>query len=198
MKIGICGGAKVTTTLDTSLCYIGVDKGIETVLENNITPILAVGDFDSLSNKELLTTLQVEQLPTRKDITDTHYALEHAIKQGYDEIYLYGVTGGRLDHFMAVLCLLKKYRDTTIYILNQGNKIQLLKPGVHIIKAEGYTYFSLFAITKATIDITSCQYPLHQYHLVKEDPLCVSNQIVGEFSTITTTDDIILIQSNDI
>lgn len=198
MKIGICGGAKVTTTLDTSLCYIGADKGIETLLEKNITPILAVGDFDSIINAKLLETLDIQRLPTRKDITDTQYALEYAITNGYNEIYLYGVTGGRLDHFMAVLCLLQKYRDTTIYILDQGNKIQLLKAGVHTVNKENYKYFSLFAITESIIDITSCEYPLQQYHLVKEDPLCVSNQVVGNFATITTSKDILLIESNDV
>ena len=36
--------------------------------------------------------------------TDTHAAIEYAISKGYDEIELYGVTGGRLDHFFAVMC----------------------------------------------------------------------------------------------
>ena len=30
------------------------------------------------------------------------------LSKGYDEIELYGVTGGRLDHFFAVMCLLRK------------------------------------------------------------------------------------------
>lgn len=197
MKIGICGGAKVDVALDPSLCYIGVDKGIATLLENQMKPILAVGDFDSLEDKEMLKDLAIQQLPTRKDITDTHFALEYAINNGYDEIYVYGVTGGRLDHFMAVLCLLQKYRNVSIYIIDNGNKVQLLKPGKHFLNTTGYTYFSVFAIDEAVIDLDSCQYPLQQYHLTKQDPLCVSNQAINSKACITTTGDILCVQSKD-
>lgn len=198
MKVGICGGANVNITLDPSLCYIGVDKGVETLLDNGIVPMLAVGDFDSLENMERIKGMDIKRLPTRKDVTDTHFAIEYAISQGYDELYVYGVTGGRLDHFMAALCLLQKYRDIAISILDQGNKIQLLKPGKHILSEDGYTYFSIFAIEEAIIDLASCQYPLEQYYLSKEDPLCVSNQTLNHVAYITTTSDILCIQSKDV
>ena len=32
-----------------------------------------------------------------RDVIDTHAAIEYAISKGYDEIELYGVTGGRLE-----------------------------------------------------------------------------------------------------
>lgn len=198
MKIGICGGADVDVTLDPSLCYIGVDKGIETLLDQGIIPIVAVGDFDSLENIERIKDIDVERLPTKKDVTDTHFAIEYARIQGYDEMYLYGVTGGRLDHFMAVLCLLQKYRDIAIYIFDKGNKVQLLKPGKHLLNSDGYTYFSVFSIDKATIDLESCMYSLHQYHLTKDDPLCVSNQTIGTTAVITTSGDLLCIQSKDV
>mgnify|MGYP000210964258 CR=1 FL=1 len=54
--------------------------------------------------------LNIQILPERKDVTDTHAAIEYAISKGYDEIELYGVTGGRLDHFFAVMCLPEKYQ----------------------------------------------------------------------------------------
>ena len=66
-----------------------------------------IGDFDSLTKEEFqlvkqqvskITVLQVE-----KDETDTHIAIEKALTYQPDEIILTAVTGGRLDHYEAVL-----------------------------------------------------------------------------------------------
>ena len=43
-------------------------------------------------------------------MTDTHAAIEYAISKGYDEIELYGVTGGRLDHFLQLCVCLKNIK----------------------------------------------------------------------------------------
>ena len=196
-KVAICGAADIDFTLDTSLTYIGVDRGIETLIKQGIRPIISVGDFDSLSEKEILLSLDIECLPTRKDITDTHYALLYAIDKGYEEIEIYGVTGGRIDHFMAVISLLQQFPHRKITVLDKQNKIQILPAGKHQIKNGGYTYFSIFAITDSYITISSCEYPLDSYYLKSNDPLCVSNQIQGEYANIHTSNDIILLQTKD-
>lgn len=126
MKIGICGA--LAEELDFSLDYIGVDRGIEILINLGIKPIYAIGDFDSIINKDLLVQLEIERLPTKKDVTDTHAAIEYAISKGYDEIDVYGVTGGRLDHFFSAMCLLEKYQNVKIRIINKQNVIELLKP----------------------------------------------------------------------
>lgn len=195
--IGICGGAPVTVTFDTTIAYIGVDKGIETLLAQGIQPCIGVGDFDSIEQPDVLQDLKITCLPTRKDITDTHYAVLYAVEQGYQRLQLYGVTGGRIDHYMAVLCLLQSYRDIEIIIYDEQNEIQLLPAGKHRIYKSKYTYFSLFTYQTTEITITSCEYPLTNYRLTKEDPLCVSNQIQGAYCDIETTEDIIFIQSRD-
>lgn len=196
-KVAICGGAEIDFTLDTSLTYIGVDRGIKTLMKQGIQPIISVGDFDSLSEKEILFSLDIECLPTRKDITDTHYALLYAIDKGYEEIEIYGVTGGRIDHFMAVISLLQQYPHRKITVLDKQNKIQILPAGKHQIKKGGYTYFSVFAITDCYITISSCEYPLDSYYLKSNDPLCVSNQIQGEYANIHNSKDIVLLQTKD-
>lgn len=196
-RIGICGGAKVDYQLDTSLSYIGVDHGIDTLLKQGIQPMIGVGDFDSLQNKSVLKNLEIEILPTRKDITDTHYALLYALEHGYEEILIFGVTGGRVDHFMAILSLIQQFPNTHIFLLDSQNKIQILPAGTHYVKESEYTYFSVFALTHSYITLSSCEYPLDNYYLKKEDPLCVSNQISGEHVKIVTSDSILLIQSKD-
>ena len=162
MKIGICSA--MAKEIDISLDYIGVDRGIEVLIDQGINPIYAIGDFDSIRDENLLSNLKIERLPTRKDVTDTHAALEYAIDKGYDEVDIYGVTGGRLDHFFGAMCLLEKY---------------------------------LFACNDSYIDIKHAQYQLDNYYLKRDDPLCVSNQVIDGFAYIKNSENIILIRTKD-
>ncbi|WP_455683076.1 thiamine diphosphokinase [Thomasclavelia sp.] len=196
MKIGVCSA--LAEELDSSLDYIGVDRGVEILINQGIKPIYAIGDFDSIKNENLLVQLEIERLPTRKDITDSHAAIDYAISKGYDEIDVYGVTGGRLDHFFSAMCLLEKYQNVKIRIINRQNIIELLKPGNHKIAQAGYKYFSLFALDNSYIDIENAQYPLNNYYLRREDPLCVSNQTIGEYSYVRNSRAVILVRSNDL
>lgn len=195
MKIGICSA--LAKNIDLSLDYIGVDRGVELLINQGIKPIYAIGDFDSIKNISVLKDLNIERLPTRKDVTDTHAALEYALENGYDEVDIYGVTGKRLDHFLSVMCLLEKYADKKIRVIDQYNIIQLLLPGVHYVYSDEYKYFSLYALTDSYIDITGAEYPLDHYYLQRQDPLCVSNQVAGDVAVITTSKPIILVRSRD-
>ena len=182
MKIALCATHLEKMILPQDREYIGVDHGVEELLKQGITPKFAIGDFDSLQNRQTLENLNIQILPERKDVTDTHAAIEYAISKGYDEIELYGVTGGRLDHFFAVMCLLEKYQDVSIKVIDQQNCIQLLKPGIHHIYNQEYYYFSLFALKDSYIDIEHAHYPLHNYYL-KHD--------------IENNENIILVRSRD-
>lgn len=95
-------------TLPQDRDYIGVDHGVEELLKQGITPRFAIGDFDSLQNRKSLEDLNIQILPERKDVTDTHAAIEYAISKGYDEIEIYGATGGRLDQFLCSDVFIRK------------------------------------------------------------------------------------------
>ena len=45
MKIGIVGAGQLDIDLDPSMDYIGVDGGLESLLNQNIEPKIIVGDF---------------------------------------------------------------------------------------------------------------------------------------------------------
>ncbi len=197
MKAGLVGAADTSITLDSNLKYIGVDGGVETLLAQNIMPMVVVGDYDSLVNKECLKKIEHIQLPRQKDDTDTAIAIEYLLSNGYNDIVLYGVTGGRLDHFLAVLCLLKKYRDYKLTVIDEQNKIYLLKAGKHFIHKNEYRYLSFFTDQDTIISIKGCVYPLNQYLLKNNDPLCVSNEICEDICEIEINQDVIVVQSNN-
>lgn len=195
MKIGIYCGIDVGEVKDLSIDYIGVDQGVEHLIHQNIKPVFAIGDMDSIQNEDSLKDIASTRASCIKDDTDTALSIAYAIEQGYHEIDLYGVTQKRMDHFLAVLCLLEKYQDYKITIYDQQNKIYVLKPGKHHILKEGYHYFSVFAFDESIITLKECHYPLNQYHLHRYDPLCVSNQMNDHYAIIENSGYVLLIQS---
>lgn len=187
MKIGLYAALDNGPVHDHAIGYIAVDNGLTHLYEQGIVPKLAIGDFDSLEKQALLEKLKVERYPVRKDDTDTALALDYCANHGFDEVDLYGVCGGRLDHFIATLITLRKYRDLKIRIYDRQNRIQILKKGDHLITSD-YHYFSLYAYTPTYVTLEHCAYPLDHYLLDPSDPLITSNQCEGTLHIINDQD----------
>jgi len=196
MKIGIYGASGDVEIQDSSIDFIAVDRGYEYLLQKQIKPIEVIGDFDSIDDTMLILG-DITTLPSVKDDTDTAIAIDRAVDLGYDEIDLYGVTGGRLDHFIAVLRLLVQYPTIKICIYDNQNKIYSLHKGNHRIKKLNYQYISFFSITNTYISIEDVKYPLNDYYLQYADALCVSNEIIGKDCQLKITDSVFVVQSND-
>lgn len=196
MKIGICCAKASGLRLDPSLLYIAVDKGLEILHQQGIKPIYVIGDFDSIQDKSLLSLYKLQVLPQVKDRTDTEEALIYALDKKYDEIYIYGVMGGRQGHFLAALRLLEKYKEANIHLLDNQNDIYLLKPGKHLIKNKS-KYVSFFSLEPTVISIQNAKYPLDKYLLERFDPLCVSNEHIGEYIEVETEKHLIIVEESD-
>jgi len=197
MKIGIYGAGSFCHQIDRTIDYIGVDGGVATLHQLGISPIYVVGDFDSLSEQELTSDIRQKRLPCRKDDTDTAIAISEALAMGYDEIVLYGVTGGRIDHFLAVCRLLAQYKDVKITVYDDFNCLYILKPGEHQIFKWGYDYLSFFSLNQATITLKGVAYPLNNYDLRYDDALCVSNEIIDPYAQVITDGYLYCIQSRN-
>ncbi len=125
--------------------WIGVDRGTLRLLSMGITPLVAIGDFDSLSASELTqvksSVSDIRQAIPEKDETDTELAITVALKEyQYDRLDIYGATGGRLDHFLANLWLVLKprYRQFApqIRFIDRANTITFYLPGEYALKKE--------------------------------------------------------------
>ena len=60
-----------------------------------------------------------------------------------------------------------------------------------------YYYFYLFDLNESSLSIKQAEYTLDHYLLKREDPLCVSNEVNGEYAIIENSGNILLIQSRD-
>ena len=98
---------------------IGVDRGALWLVSHRITPDVAIGDFDSVTQAEKKrihdhSDVYIEYAP-EKDATDLELAIDHAITLRPKEVVLYGVLGRRFDHAMGAVHMLLRLESHNIY-----------------------------------------------------------------------------------
>lgn len=179
---------------------IAVDGGLSYCGILGVEPDKLIGDFDSVSDKEreAVRTLQeqvpelVMQLPEEKDDTDMLAALKYGLELGYTDFRIYAGTGGRFDHTLAnIQCLLylKNHGATGYLVDGTGMILVIQNEAVHFRKSlEGY--LSLFSFGKEAkgVTIRGMKYLLEDYTLTNDYPIGISNEFIGEESTIEVKD----------
>jgi len=161
---------------------VGVDSGLDYLVENHLPIDLAVGDFDSV-NPAYLDTIQktaktVVRLEPEKDMTDLAYAVDYLYSNmEYESMTVFGGIGGRVDHFLANLNLLKKY---DLSFRDNRTVLYALKKGRHHVE-NFHRYVSFFAIEDTyDFSIRGFRFELDHYFLGTNDSLCVSNSGSGD------------------
>ncbi|RXI98053.1 thiamine diphosphokinase [Anaerobacillus alkaliphilus] len=184
--------------------WIAVDKGFEHLLNHQIVPDFVLGDFDSVSvdGKKLITKQNYIQYPAEKDKTDLEIAFLHAIDESPDIIVIYGATGGRLDHELLNIQLLKQGIDkrVTVYMIDKKNKITLKSPGCYKIEKSQYQYVSFLSLFEKVEKLTlqGFRYPLYQATLNHGSSLCISNELISNKGTYSFSSGILMVvESSD-
>lgn len=182
---------------------IGVDRGIDWLLNQNLIPDYFVGDFDSITDLtlEMINNKygdRVKRFPSEKDETDTELALLLAISLRPKEVTIIGGTGSRLDHVFANINLLLKAEkeDINCIILDCNNRIQLLLPNkIKEIQESNYTYVSLLAFSDRVkgINIKGFKYPLIDSEMRIGFQYGISNELINKKGTIEINEGILLI-----
>lgn len=163
---------------------VAADGGWELALRMGIAPAMLIADFDSLGVPVVPAGTELVSLPTEKDVTDTAEAMRQAYDAGYRSFLLLGCTGGRLDHQQAAFAIAAEYarRGCEVTVADEKNEIHFLTPGSYIYPACPDEKISLFAfgdeVTGLFLD--GLKYAVSDYTLSPFDPLCVSNEWIGE------------------
>ena len=155
------------------------DSGLRHMEALGAAPGLIVGDFDSYDNPHLKTETIV--LPCEKDDTDTVYAVKEAVKRGYDDFLLIGMTGGRIDHAIGNVSIL-------LYLDSLGKKGRIIDDysEMEIVSKESAriddscAFFSLLNIsgTAKGITIENAKYPLENGEITCDYQYGVSNEVL--------------------
>lgn len=162
----------------TNADYIGVDEGCLFCVNENITPVIGIGDFDSCDDKQF--TFPILKYNKEKDETDLELALLYA-KDRYQKIYVSNAIGKRSDHFLYNLKLLKKHDAITL--ISEYEKIYILNAGKHQVLKQ-YRYFSFFALEETKISLTGFKYPFKESVYNIDDLQTISNECIEDVCEI--------------
>ena len=163
-------------------CYdiiVGADRGALHALNNGIIPDISIGDFDSVNEIEFEkiknNSKKLIQLNKIKDSSDTHEAIK--LVSNYDEIHILGgIKGKRIEHLFSNIIDLINYPNLSI--MDEDSLIETINDNNYQVK-DNYKFVSLYAIDEAIIDLIGFKYELNNYLLKRNDPLCLSNEIIN-------------------
>ena len=169
----------------TNKIVVGIDRCAYLAFQNNIKLDYAVGDFDSISAQELeelYTYTNVVKLNPIKDDTDTLHAL-NMFKECDNLIILGGITGKRIDHFVANLKLF--YQFPNLVIVDNDTVIKLCDK-ISTFRKDEYNFYSFFALEDVyDLSLKGFKYELENYTLSHTSNLGVSNEIVEGIANLS-------------
>ncbi|TDL72587.1 thiamine diphosphokinase [Neobacillus sp. YX16] len=189
--------------------WVGVDRGVYSLINMNITPKIAFGDFDSVTNEEYKVIEKhvkaMKRYKPEKNETDMELALNWAIKQKPDLIRIFGASGGRLDHFLANVQLLVKPlledNHVEIFLIDNQNILSLKGPGSYKMRKRAdkkYVSFVPLTLNVKGLTLEGFKYPLKDRHITIGSTLCISNELISDNGTFSFSEGILLvIRSND-
>lgn len=189
--------------------WVGVDRGVFHLLKMNIRPIIAFGDFDSVSSEELQfienEVKELKRFRPEKDETDMELALQWALDQNPATIRIFGATGGRLDHLFANVHLLlnpfNAKNPADIYLIDRYNQVFLRGPGTYRIekmKAKKYISFVPLTLDVTGLTLKGFKFPLENRYISLGSTLCISNELISDYGTFSFSEGIlIVIRSRD-
>lgn len=174
---------------------IAADSGLVYIEESGFVPHLIVGDFDSLGYQPQGDN--VIRHPVEKDDTDLALAADIAWEKGYRKFYLFGVSGGRLDHTLANLQLLTSLcqKGVEAYFFSPDCVITAITRGSLHFGAEYRGNISLFAATDKAehVTIQGLKYSLEDAVLTGSHALGVSNEFTGRPASISLDEGVLWI-----
>lgn len=182
--------------------WIGADRGAYWIAKAGLPLAYALGDFDSADDVEndfiRQHAEQIDVYPAEKDETDMEIAISKAISLDPARLFLFGVTGGRLDHEIINIQQLFLLRERGIsgVIADSSNMLELAYPGIHELEEEeAYPYISFVPFSEKVIGITleGFLYPLEKKDIAWGSTLCISNRLLSKTGTFSFEKGILLV-----
>ena len=149
-----------------------------------------VGDFDSTKERAFCSRAKIIRVPSEKNETDTELAINTALENGADELYIVGGLSGRLDHTLSNLYLLEALSKSgaSAVICDGRNRVRYLKErSSFLIPRSDYKYFGLISLERETkgVCIEGAKYPLKNATLKRGTSLAISNEVSENFAMVS-------------
>lgn len=155
---------------------ICADGGYDTAKKSNITPNIVIGDFDSATDEKSISAQKII-LPVEKDDTDSIFCAKYAIEQGFKNIVLLGLTGGRIDHLYANFFLLKYLYNNNCNAVVSDSECNIYYTEKQLeLHCKGDTVSILpFGCENACISLLGFKYHANKLVMTSDFPIGTSN-----------------------
>ncbi len=172
---------KLIKDTDFVIC---ADRGWQNALQQGIKPDMIVGDFDSSPMPQDMEA-SVTVLPVVKDDTDTFYIARYIVENGFTDVLMLGLIGGkRIEHTIANIQTLVYFAHNRINAtaVDKYSQIMAIKDGRVSLPDMPDKFFSLFSMGDAAegVSIKGAKYPLDNYTITNSYPIGISNEFIGE------------------
>ena len=190
---GEVDNSALETTIPENALVIAADSGYDNAKALGYAERcdFVVGDFDSTQTKAFCSRAKIIRAEAEKDFSDTRLAIDTAIENGADEIYIIGGLSGRLDHTLSNLYLIEALTNCGVYacICDGKNRVRYLKERSSLlIPKDEYKYFGLLPSGKEAkgVNIKGAKYLLENAKLEKSMPsFAISNEIAENFAMVS-------------
>jgi thiamine pyrophosphokinase len=187
---------KMNIEVNADDLVICADSGIYFAEKCGVRPDIIVGDFDSsdYNKADELTKngIEIIKLPEIKDVTDTYFAVEEGFRRGYKSFAVYGGIGGRFDHTLANLSVLRFIykKGGTGTICGSGTSVYFIDDGECLMLPydKSCGYISVFPADGISYGVyeRGMKYSLTDATLSNDYPVGVSNEFtVGNDAVIS-------------
>ncbi|MCY1151797.1 MAG: thiamine diphosphokinase [Sphaerochaetaceae bacterium] len=155
---------------------IAADGGLEIVEILGLDCDIAIGDFDSLKNIELLNNIKYQRYEKDKDFSDTELAIAYARDQGCDEYILLGGGEGRMDHLLGIWGIFKNYGPPICW-LTRKDALYLVQDKKNFKTSIGETVSIINSIlgSSALVNCDNLKWPLKNF-VVTSNHFSLSNE----------------------
>lgn len=177
-KIALFAGGDLTYFEYDFDYFVGIDRGSLFLLKNGLPLDMAVGDFDSITEDELLYIKHycsnIVSASAEKNDTDTELALKTIFKEFPEaQVTVFGAFGGRIDHMMSNIFLpsdtdLEPFMSQ-IRLKDEQNIVTYLPSGKNqVSRIEGMSYVSFMPESESTLQISGAKYELNKSNYFKK------------------------------
>ena len=164
-----------TVTEDTVIYADAALNHAEKVGKKKILAV--VGDFDSLGYTP--NGINIVGLNVEKDFTDGERAIHLAVEQGYKDITIYGAYGGKIEHVLGNIALLKIAKNLGAKaVIKHGDNVTELLSDSAVLSVEKGSTLSIIPYGERCefIKSSGLYYPLDNLVLTNADTRGISNQ----------------------
>jgi thiamine pyrophosphokinase len=167
------------------------DGGARHLEQSAIIPDVIIGDMDSIDDQQLEKYFRkgtkIIRYPENKDLTDTELALDYAMNLKPEAIFIWAASGGRLDHTLANVFLLRKAKQKGIrtYLADEYCEAFLSDKEEFFINQKGQTVSILALSSRVTgICLSGFLYPLKMASMKMGESRGISNIIQNERASL--------------